>query len=95
MKPQEKQQAQGDQMSYQERKERNRKISKLEKQIKESEGRIETMESRIKELDAILCTPEGATQVELCSEYATIKSALDKEMETWEQLSETLQELQL
>ena len=95
VKPQEKQQAQGDQMSYQERKERNRKISKLEKQIKESEGRIETMESRIKELDAILCTPEGATQVELCSEYATIKSALDKEMETWEQLSETLQELQL
>lgn len=95
VKPQEKQQAQGEQMSYQERKERNRKISKLEKQIKESEGRIETMESRIKELDAILCTPEGATQVELCSEYATIKSALDKEMETWEQLSETLQELQL
>ena len=72
VKPQEKQQAQGDQMSYQERKERNRKISKLEKQIKESEGRIETMESRIKELDAILCTPEGATQVELCSEYAKI-----------------------
>ena len=80
--------------SYQERKERNRKISKTEKQIKESEARIEKMEARLKELDAILCTPEGAMQIELCTEYATVKSALDKEMETWEQLSETLQELQ-
>lgn len=78
-------------ISYQERKELNKKISRFEKQIKESEKRIEEMESRLKELDAILCTPEGAQQIELCSEYATVKSALDKEMETWEELSEKLE----
>lgn len=78
-------------ISYQERKELNKKISRFEKQIKESEKRIEEMELRLKELDAILCTPEGAQQIELCSEYATVKSALDKEMETWEELSEKLE----
>ena len=82
------------QMSYQERKELNKKITRIEKQIKESEQRIEKMESRLKELDAILCTPEGAQQIELCSEYANVKTALDKEMEIWEELSEKLQELQ-
>ena len=80
-------------ISYADRKERNKKISRIEKQIKESETRIETMESRLQELDNILCTPEGASQVELCSEYAQIKQALDKEMDNWEKLSSQLEEL--
>lgn len=80
--------------SYQENKERNKKISRLQKQIKESEKRIEELENRLSELDKILCTPEGASRIELCTEYATIKQALDKEMNTWEDLSNSLLELQ-
>ena len=80
-------------ISYADRKERNKKISRIERQIKDSEARIETMESRLQELDAILCTPEGAARVELCSEYAQIKQALDKEMDNWEKLSSQLEEL--
>ncbi|MDO4802557.1 MAG: ATP-binding cassette domain-containing protein, partial [Prevotellaceae bacterium] len=81
-------------LSYAERKERNKKISRYEKLIKESETRIEGLEDRLKELDEILSKPENAVQIDLCSEYATIRQALDKEMENWEQLSETLFNLQ-
>lgn len=81
-------------LSYAERKERNKKITRYEKLIKESETRIEELEGRLKELDEILSKPENAAQIDLCSEYATIRQALDKEMENWEQLSETLLNLQ-
>ncbi len=78
---------------WKERKERNKRISRIEKQIKESEGRIEKLENRLAELDKILCTPEGATQIELCSEYAQLSQALNLEMETWTSLSGDLEAL--
>ncbi|MDO4819748.1 MAG: ABC-F family ATP-binding cassette domain-containing protein [Prevotella sp.] len=78
---------------WKERKERNKRISRLERQIKESETRIEQTENRLAELDTILCTPEGASQIDLCSEYAQLRQALDKEMETWTALSEELDTL--
>lgn len=78
---------------WKERKERNKRISRLERQIKENETRIEQTENRLTELDTILCTPEGASQIDLCSEYAQLRQALDKEMETWTALSEELDTL--
>ncbi len=82
-----------DMLSYAERKERNKKISKLEKSIKEVEGKIETLEKRIKELDAVLCSPEGASDMAVVNEYTSTKQVIDTETSRWEQLCEELEEL--
>ena len=80
--------------SYAEHKEWQKKIRKAEKSVKESEERIEAMENRLKELDAQLCTPEGASDMKLVTEYAEIKKRMDEEELLWTQLSEDLENLQ-
>ena len=68
-----------DMLSYAERKERNKKISKLEKSIKE--------------VDAVLCSPEGASDMAVVNEYTSTKQVIDTETSRWEQLCEELEEL--
>lgn len=80
--------------SYAEHKEWQKKIRKAEKSVKESEERIEAMENRLKELDAQLCTPEGASDMKLVTEYTEIKKRMDEEELIWTQLSEDLENLQ-
>lgn len=80
-------------MSYAEHKEQQKKIRKAEKLVAESEKKIESMENRLKELDAILCTPEGASDMELITEYTSIKKRMDEEEERWTTLSEELENL--
>ena len=53
------------------------------------------MENRLSELDSILCTPEGASDVTLITEYTTTKKRLDEEVERWETLSAELEELKM
>lgn len=84
----------GSKISYEERKEQQRKIKKIEKSITESERKIADMEKRIKELDEKLMTPEGASDMNLVTEYTTTKRVLDSEMERWTSLSEELGENQ-
>lgn len=79
--------------TYAERKEKQKQLHRAEKAVKESESRIESMESRLKELDGILCTQEGASNMDLINEYTSTKRALDKEVENWEKLSEGLEEI--
>ena len=79
--------------SYLERKEWQKKLNKAEKAVKECENRIAKMEQRIKELDAILADPKNASNMELVTEYTTIKQNLDEENEQWFTLSESLSEL--
>lgn len=86
---------QGSKLSYEERKEQQRKIRKAEKAVKQSEAKIEQMEKRIKELDAILCTPEGSSNMELITEYTSTKKVMAEEEERWEKLSEELEKLSL
>ena len=80
--------------SYAEHKEWQKKIRKAEKSVKESEERIEAMENRLKELDEQLCTPEGASDMKLVTEYTEIKKRMDEEELIWTQLSEDLENLQ-
>lgn len=80
--------------SYAEHKEWQKKIRKAEKSVKESEERIEAMENHLKELDAQLCTPEGASDMKLVTEYTEIKKRMDEEELIWTQLSEDLEKLQ-
>ncbi len=80
--------------NYADRRELQKRIRKAEKEVKASEARIEEMEARLGELDQILCTPEGASDMKLVTEYTTTKKALDNEIARWEQLSEVLEDLQ-
>ena len=80
-------------LSYAERKEQQKRINRAEKAIKESESRIEKMETRLKELDNLLMDPKNASDMELVTEYTTVKKTMDEEVEKWEMLCEELEEL--
>ena len=79
--------------SYEERKQQQRLVKKAEKTVAECEKNIERMENRLAELDSILCTPEGAADVTLITEYTTTKKLLDQEVERWEEISTELENL--
>ena len=81
-------------LSYLDRKEQQRKVKRTEKAVKECEERIMKLEARQKELDDILCTPEGACDMKVVSEYTELKKTIDQETERWEQLAEELETLQ-
>ena len=74
-------------LSYAERKEQQKKISRIQKQVKESEKRIEDMEAKLEELGKQLEQPENASDMTLVNKYTELQSALDEEMEKWEELS--------
>lgn len=78
---------------YQQRKEQQRKLRKLKRDIEESETKIAKMEKRITELNALLSQPENASDMELVTEYTTTQRALDKENERWMELSEKMEKL--
>lgn len=80
-------------ISYQERKEQQKKIKKASRAVEESEKRISKMETRLKELDSLLMFPENASDIGLVEEYTSVSAALDKENETWMELSEALESL--
>ena len=74
-------------LSYAERKEQQKKISRIQKQVKESEKRIEDMEAKLEELGKQLEQPENASDMILVNKYTELQSALDEEMQKWEELS--------
>ena len=78
---------------YQQRKEQQRKLRKLKRNIEESETKIAKMEKRITELNALLSQPENASDMELVTEYTTTQRVLDKENERWMELSEKMEKL--
>ncbi len=80
--------------NYAERREQQKRIRKAEKDVKLCEKRIEELEQRISELDSILCTPEGASDMTLVTEYTSTKKALDDEIARWEEAASLLEELQ-
>ena len=84
----------GELATAEERREMQKKIRKVEKEVKACEAKIETFEQRLKELDAILCTPEGASDMVLVTEYAQTQKALDEEVARWEEVSMQLEEMQ-
>ena len=79
-------------LDYAERKEQQKRIRRIEKAVKESEYKIEKMETRLKELDDLLMLPENASDMTLVMEYTSTKKCLDEEMDRWEKLNEELAE---
>lgn len=78
-------------LSYQERKEQQKKIRKVQRAVEEAEKNIASLEARIKELDALLMNPENASNMELVNEYTATQAELDKENNRWMELSESLE----
>ena len=79
--------------SYAARKEQQKQLRKAERAVEESETKIARMETRLKELDQLLCDPKNASDMTLVTEYTDTKRALDEEVERWEELSEELEKL--
>jgi ATP-binding cassette subfamily F protein 3 len=77
-------------VSYAEHKEQQKRKRKLERQVEECERKIASMETRLKELDELLCDPKNASDMTLVSEYTDTKRQLDEEVERWEKVSEEL-----
>ncbi len=78
---------------YLQRKEQQKKVRKLKRNIEECETKIAAMEKRITELNTILSQPENASNMELVTEYTSIQRALDAENERWMELNEKMEEL--
>jgi len=77
-------------LSYEERKEFSKIIKRIEKQIADTELLIEKKESKIKEVEIFLTTPEGASDPANFDKYGMLKKELNELMTTWEKLSEEL-----
>ena len=90
-----KERAGGEAFSYAERKEIQKKIRKAQRAVEESESKIAKLETRKKELDDLLMTPENASNMELVTEYTNLQRELDEENERWLILSEELETLRL
>ena len=79
--------------AYAERKEMQRRKSRLEKAVKAAEDKIALLESRISEMDHLLSLPEHATDMKLIDEYTQITQQLNEENDHWLELSEELEGL--
>ena len=82
-------------LSYEERKEQQKRLKRAEKAVSDAENNIALLEDKLKALNEKLCLPENASNMTIINEYSAIKAQLDKEVERWEQLAEELEEIKL
>lgn len=81
-------------LSYEAQKEMNKKLRKLEKQVADCELKIEKIEAQIGEVEAVMATPEGASDMALYEQHQRLKKELDQVVEEWETVSMELEEAQ-
>jgi ATP-binding cassette subfamily F protein 3 len=84
-------------LSYDEQKEQKRLKNQLQNRLKDTEAKIDSLESRLKELDAVIAVLDYADTVhseKILNEYEEKKQELDVLMEIWEQTTEKLLELE-
>lgn len=79
-------------LSYEEQKEYNRKLRKLEKQVADAENDITRIEEQIKQVEARMATPEGAADTGLYTEHGQLKQQLSDKEDEWEAASIALEE---
>lgn len=77
-------------LSYEEQKELNKRLKKLERRVADCEAEIEQTESAIAILEARMATPEGASDMELYDRHQKLKAQLDQVMEEWDAASSEL-----
>ncbi len=80
--------------SYEERKEINKNISRLEKSIARSEDEITHLEAEIEQIDRKMSEPDWLSDPALFEKYEQLKADLKKVMEDWENQNREYEELQ-
>lgn len=79
-------------LTYEQQKEIQKKIRKMEKNVAGCEERINQLESQIAALEEKLSTPEGASDSTLYEQHGQLKKTLDEAVEEWETLSLELED---
>ncbi len=77
--------------SYEERKEQAKLRRKLEREVERCEAEVTRLETEKQAIETKLATPEGAADVQLCSQYGEIQKALSAAEEAWEQAVDALE----
>lgn len=80
-------------LSYEARKELNRKIKKAERDVEEYEKMIESIEAELQEMNKALEMPENASNPTFIMDYQKKQRELEQKMYEWELLSEELENL--
>jgi len=80
-------------LSYEAKKEQNRLLKKLEKQVSDTEANISKLENKISEIETRLATPEGSSDSSLYSDYSDTKKQLAEAMDLWAGQTTELEEL--
>jgi ATP-binding cassette subfamily F protein 3 len=73
-------------VSFEERKEINRNISRCEKNIEKVEAEIALLEEKIEKMDRMLSSPDAIDDGLVYGQYEILKAAQEKKMEEWEAL---------
>ncbi len=81
-------------LSYEQQKELNKKLKKVERRVADCEAEIEQTEAAIAMLEAQMATPEGASDMTLYERHTRLKQQLDKAVEAWEEASIEMESLQ-
>ena len=79
-------------LSYEEQKELNKRLKKLERRVADCEAEIEQTEAAITILEEKMATPEGASDMSLYEQHQKLKQQLDRVMEEWDAASTELEE---
>ncbi len=82
-------------ISFQEQKEINRTISRLDKKVEQTEDKIASMESEIEAMDKFLAAPENLDDHSIFGKYEELKSNLEEAMLEWETAHEELENWKL
>lgn len=80
-------------LSYQEQKERNRIIRRLERKVEELEKEVHQLELKTKQIEQKLSTPEGAADPTLYQSHLDIQQLIVSTMTKWEQATIELEEM--
>ena len=80
-------------LSFEDRKELDKKIRKAKRQVELSEERIMKLESDIESMDVFMAKPENLEDHTVFEKYQKLKKDLEKEMQNWEDLSSKADEI--
>lgn len=80
-------------LNYLERKELSKKITKMERNVKNAEDNIARLEEEIADMENQLANPEAMQDQSLFTKYEESKQKLEDEMMAWEEFNEELEGL--
>ena len=80
-------------LSYQEQRERNRVIRRLERKVEDLENDIHQLELKLEKIETKLSTPEGAADPTLYQSHEEVQQVITNTMTNWEKALLELEEL--